>query len=122
MHGEQRLRCFCDFLLTCTLNTQTKNKSGDRVWYIEVNGPSHYFVGLDFDKLDATRVKEYKLGATRVKEHHLALLNYKVVTIPFWEWDKIDYRCALVCVHLRQCFWSCSCAFLLFLSSVSKLT
>jgi hypothetical protein len=32
------------------------------------------------------------MGGTRLKMHHLTLLGYDVVTVPYWDWDKIDYR------------------------------
>jgi len=50
---------------------------------VEVNGPSHYFAGSH---------NRDKIGATRLKEHHLALLGYQLATVPYWDWDKLDYQ------------------------------
>jgi len=52
------------------------------VWYVEVNGPSHYFAGQN----------RGKLGATRLKERHFELLGHQLVTVPYWDWDLMGYR------------------------------
>ena len=77
---------------SCT--TQVTRANPHQVWCVEVNGPSHYLIGAEREAGDS------RVGATRLKMHHLTLLGYTVVMVPYWEWDKIDYRC-----HCRTAFF-----------------
>ena len=62
---------------------------GDRKWFVEIDGPSHFF----------QRPDEGALGGTLLKQHQLALAypaaapptqDPTVVALPYWEWDAID--------------------------------
>ena len=46
-------------------------------WVVEVNGPSHFLTC------------RLPVGGTLMKRRHLALLGYTVVSLPFWEWNKL---------------------------------
>jgi hypothetical protein len=44
-------------------------------WAIEYDGPSHFLAC------------KAPTGATLIKRRHLELLGYRLVSVPFWEWD-----------------------------------
>jgi hypothetical protein len=46
-------------------------------WAVEFDGPSHFF-GC-----------KAATGATLIKRRHLELLGYRLVIVPFWEWDRL---------------------------------
>jgi hypothetical protein len=46
-------------------------------WAVEFDGPSH-FLGC-----------KAATGATLIKRRHLELLGYRLVSVPFWEWDRL---------------------------------
>ena len=47
---------------------------------IEYDGPSHFLAC------------KAATGATLIKRRHLELLGYKLVSLPFWEWDPLSCR------------------------------
>ena len=47
-------------------------------WVVEFDGPSHFL---------ACRTPT---GATLIKQHQLRLLGYTLVSLPYWEWDRLD--------------------------------
>ena len=50
---------------------------------VEVDGPSHFITrGSDGQTKTAN-------GATAMKRRHLGLLGYRVVSVPYWEWDAL---------------------------------
>jgi hypothetical protein len=49
-------------------------------WAIEYDGPSHFLAC------------KAPTGATLIKRRHLQLLGYKLVSLPFWEWDTLSCR------------------------------
>lgn len=51
---------------------------GDVLAAVEVNGPTHYLAG-------GSRVEN---GATALKRKILTGLGWKLLTVPFWEWDR----------------------------------
>ena len=63
--------------------------AGDRKWFVEIDGPSHFFQRPDVGAL----------GGTLLKQHQLALAypaaapptqDPTIVALPYWEWDHID--------------------------------
>jgi hypothetical protein len=46
-------------------------------WAVEFDGPSHFLTC------------RLPVGGTLMKRRHLELLGYTVVSLPFWEWDKL---------------------------------
>ena len=54
--------------------------SGSRV-VVEVDGPTHYVTGP----------RGYAAaGATRLKHQQLRAFGYRVVSVPFWEWQRLQ--------------------------------
>ena len=47
-------------------------------WAVEFDGPSH-FLACDGSPT----------GATLIKRRHLELLGYSLVSVPYWEWDRL---------------------------------
>jgi hypothetical protein len=50
---------------------------------VEVDGPSHFIC-----KSGETKGRTPN-GATMMKRRLLGLLGYKVVSVPYWEWDEL---------------------------------
>jgi hypothetical protein len=46
-------------------------------WAVEFDGPSHFLTC------------RLPVGGTLMKRRHLELLGYTVVSLPFWEWDRL---------------------------------
>jgi len=47
-------------------------------WVVEFDGPSHFLAC------------KTPMGSTLIKRHQLRLLGYTLVSIPYWEWDRLD--------------------------------
>jgi hypothetical protein len=47
------------------------------VWAVEFDGPSHFLACRS------------PLGGTLMKRRHLELLGHTLVSLPFWEWDRL---------------------------------
>jgi very-short-patch-repair endonuclease len=54
---------------------------------IEVDGPTHYLTCI---QLDSTKIKYEEDGSTTFKKKLLRLMGWKVLTIPYWEWQKCN--------------------------------
>ena len=50
---------------------------------VEVDGPSHFLRAGG----GGARARAVPTGATRLKRRLLGALGYRVVSIPYWEWD-----------------------------------
>ena len=46
-------------------------------WAVEFDGPTHYLASRS------------PTGATLLKRRHLQLLGYRLVSVPYWEWDEV---------------------------------
>jgi hypothetical protein len=47
-------------------------------WAVEFDGPTHFLASRS------------PTGATLLKRRHLQLLGYRLVSVPFWEWAKVQ--------------------------------
>ena len=49
-------------------------------WAVEFDGPDHFLTGTD----------GAPTGSTLIKRRHLELMGYRLVSIPYWEWDGLS--------------------------------
>jgi hypothetical protein len=56
---------------------EVEGKGEEGEWAVEVDGPSHFL-----------RDHSAK-GNTLLKHRHLRLLGYRLVSVPYWEWDAL---------------------------------
>ena len=59
-------------------------------WAVEFDGPSHFLASGS------------PTGATLLKRRHLQLLGYHLISVPYWEWDKVKGDNASEETYLRS--------------------
>ena len=59
-------------------------QGGDGEVVVEFDGPAHYLVD------DCPMSQRPISGATFLKRRHLLQMNYKLVSVPYWEWHDLD--------------------------------
>ena len=78
---EEAVDARSQYSIDCLVHGWEKHK--DAKIAVEVDGPSHYlYQGFE----SQPRIPN---GATIMKRRHLALLGYRVVSVPYWEWDEL---------------------------------
>ena len=50
-------------------------------WAVEFDGPHHFLVCVG--------ANAEPTGATLMKRRHLELLGYRLISVPYWEWDNL---------------------------------
>jgi hypothetical protein len=58
---------------------------------VEVDGPCHFL-----------RLGRTPTGSTLLKRRHLTLLNYTVISVPYWDWQALAKRCADRDAYMRD--------------------
>jgi RAP domain len=78
---------------------------------IEVDGPSHYLLSIDNNILmkhgqNAKAINTYEVnGWTMLKRCLLALMGWKVLVVPYWEWYAVQgtkHKEKQYCINLLQ--------------------
>jgi hypothetical protein len=79
---EDEFRCpksgYSIDMLVHDMPVNAKSSTGPAAgWAVEFDGPSHFLTC------------RLPVGGTLMKRRHLELLGYTVVSLPFWEWDRL---------------------------------
>jgi hypothetical protein len=61
-----------------------QSEGGDGECVVEFDGPAHFLV--DDCPMDQRPVT----GSTFLKRRHLLQMNYKLVSVPYWEWHDLE--------------------------------